>query len=232
MKYENALCFFDMISLKNENLSKKFQGENINISCLNDKNFNAKFYKCEIASLSFVLALICKMSKDEKFQELDEGYLSAECCFGEEEAKEVLEFLQKAEFLFVDESINFHKDSQNIKYFLNFLSKKFKLKILNENEEELHFENAEFSELKELDNYDGLVLFKTKLKDKNLHCSKQFLQLSKCQNKSKVKIIAKEFELEGTLFLDESLQGTIGFLDCENKGFSFAKICIKEINAN
>ncbi|HED5999786.1 TPA: hypothetical protein R5V66_001734, partial [Campylobacter coli] len=47
MSYERALCFVDMLSLKNKILCEKIQGENIYISCLEDKNLNAKFYKCE-----------------------------------------------------------------------------------------------------------------------------------------------------------------------------------------
>ncbi|EAI7593885.1 hypothetical protein CNU90_03475, partial [Campylobacter coli] len=110
MSYERALCFVDMLSLKNKILCEKIQGENIYISCLEDKNLNAKFYKCEIASLSYVLALLCKMSEMDNFQDLDEGYLSAESCLGEEEASEILDFLENAKYLIVDENINSYKD--------------------------------------------------------------------------------------------------------------------------
>lgn len=228
MSYEKALCFVDMLSLKNKNLCQKFKGENINISCLEDKALKAKFYKCEIASVSFVLALLCKMSEPNSFKDLDEGYLSAESCFGEEEADEILSFLEKAKYLIIDENFYFYKDSENIKYFLNFLSAKYKLKILDSKEKECDFKNAKLNPLKELDNYDGLVLFKAKLEDKNLHCSKQFLQIAKCKDKSKVEVLAKGFNLKTTLCLDEDLQGTIGFLNYENQGFDFAQIRIKE----
>lgn len=80
MIYDNALCFLDMPSLKNKNLCEKIGVNSINISCLEDKNLKAKFYKCEIASLSFVLALLCKLSDEGQFCDLDEGYLSAESC--------------------------------------------------------------------------------------------------------------------------------------------------------
>ena len=136
MSYERALCFVDILSLKNKILCEKIQGENIYISCLEDKNLNAKFYKCEIASLSYVLALLCKMSEMDNFQDLDEGYLSAESCLGEEEASEILDFLENAKYLIVDENINSYKDSEIIQYFLNFLSQKYKPKILDSNEKE------------------------------------------------------------------------------------------------
>lgn len=228
MNYEKALCFLDMLSLKNKSLCEKIQGKNINISCLEDKNLNAKFYKCEIASLSFVLALLCKMIDTKSFRDLDEGYLSAESCFGEEEASEILNFLDNAKYLIIDENIHFYKDSENIKYFLNFLSHKFKLKIIDSKEVECDFKNAKLSPLKELDNYDGLVLFRVNLNDKNLHCSRQFLQIAKCKDKSEVEIISKDFSLKTMLCLDENLQGTIAFLNYENKGFDFTQIRIKE----
>ncbi|HEB9432297.1 TPA: hypothetical protein RZK50_001477 [Campylobacter coli] len=228
MSYERALCFVDMLSLKNKILCEKIQGENIYISCLEDKNLNAKFYKCEIASLSYVLALLCKMSEMDNFQDLDEGYLSAESCFGEEEASEILDFLENAKYLIIDENINFYKDSENIKYFLNFLSEKYKLKILDSSEKECDFKNTKLSTLQELDSYDGLVLFRVNLKDDNLHCSKQFLQIAKCKDKSEVEVLAKDFSFKTTLCLDENLQGTIAFLNYDHQGFDFTPIRIKE----
>ncbi len=228
MIYSNALCFLDMPSLKNKNLCEKIGANSINISCLEDKNLKAKFYKCEIASLSFVLALLCKMSDENSFKDLDEGYLSAESCLSEEEANEILSFLEKAKFLIIDTNVHNYKDSENIKYFLNFLSMRFKLEILDSNEKKCDFKNATFHPLKELDNYDGLVLFKVNLQDKNLHCSKQFLQITKCKDKSEVEIISKDFSLKTILCLDENLQGTIGFLDYENTSFDFTPIRIKE----
>lgn len=228
MSYDNALCFLDMPSLKNKNLCEKIGANSINISCLEDKNLKVRFYKCEIASLSFVLALLCKLSDERQFYALDEGYLSAESCFGEEEANEVLDFLKEAKYLIIDENIHSYKDSENIKYFLHFLKLKYKLKILDSNETECDFKKATLKNLKELDNYDGLVLFRANLQDKNLHCSKQFLQIAKCKDKSEVEILAKDFSFITKLCLDENLQGTIAFLNHQNNGFDFTPICIKE----
>ncbi|EDO7754036.1 hypothetical protein ACVZZ8_000869 [Campylobacter coli] len=228
MIYDNALCFLDMPSLKNKNLCEKIGVNSINISCLEDKNLKAKFYKCEIASLSFVLALLCKLSDEGQFCDLDEGYLSAESCFGEEEAGEVLAFLKEVKYLIIDKNIHSYKDSENIKYFLNFLSVKYGLKILDSNEKECDFKKAKLNTLKELDNYDGLVLFRANLQDKNLHCSKQFLQIAKCKDQSEVEILAKDFSFKTKLCLDENLQGTIAFLNYDQQGFDFTPIRIKE----
>ncbi|MDO4673567.1 hypothetical protein [Campylobacter sp.] len=228
MRYQNALFLMDMPSLKNPSFCEKFSGENVLISCLEDKNLPAKFYKCEIASLSFVLALLCKMSDADAFGDLDEGYLSAESCLGEEEAAEILSFLQTAKYLVVDENLNATKDGENIKYFLNFLSQKFQLEILNSGGERCDFKNSKRAALKELDNYDGLVLFKVPLQDGYLHCSRQFLSLARCQDKSEVEVEAGGFKFRALLKLDEALQGTIALLDNEKLGFDFTQIRIKE----
>ncbi|ELO6354830.1 hypothetical protein QVK24_001224, partial [Campylobacter jejuni] len=131
-------------------------------------------------------------------------------------------------YLIIDKNIHFYKDSENIKYFLNFLSVKYGLKILDSDEEECDFKKAKLNTLKELDNYDGLVLFRANLQDKNLHCSKQFLQIAKCKDQSEVEILAKDFSFKTKLCLDENLQGTIAFLNYENNGFDFTPIRIKE----
>ncbi|MDX2331448.1 hypothetical protein [Campylobacter hepaticus] len=228
MIYDNALCFLDMPSLQNPNLCQKIGFNSINISCLEDKVLKSRFYKCEIASLSFVLALFCKLSDEKIFKDLDEGYLSAESCFGEEEACEILQFLKTAKYLIIDENIKFYKDNENIKYFLNFLSQKYQVKILDSKEKECDFQKAKLHPLKELDNHDGLILFKVNMEDSNLHCSKQFLQIAKCKNGSKVEVLAKNFSFKTTLCLDENLQGTIGFFNCDND-FAFTPIRIKEV---
>lgn len=228
MSYEKTLCFLDLPSLKNPNLCAKLKGENVNVSALFDKDLKAKFYKCEIASISFVLALLCKLSDENKFKDFDEGYLSAESCLGEEEALEILDFLKGAKTIIYDKNLEFYKDFESVKYFLNFLAQKFKLQILDSDEKEQDFSKVEFKALKELDNYDGLVLFRIKTGDEFLHCSKQFLQLAKCQNQAKVQIKAQSLNLQTQLFLDPNLQGTIAFFDFKEPCFDFVKIQVKE----
>lgn len=226
---DNAFCFVNMLSLNNAILCEKLQkSSNINISCLQDKALNAKFYKCEIASISYVLALLCKMLDGQKFKDLDEGFLSAESCISEEEALEILDFLKSAKVLIFDKNLKFYKDFENIKYFMYILSKEFNLRILDSCEKEYDFSKSKLGVLKELDNYDGLVVFKSKLNDNFLHCSKQFLQLAKFKHLDEVNIQGKNLNLNTKLYLDENLSGTIGFLNDENEGLDFVKICIKE----
>lgn len=225
-----ALCLLDMISMKNPILCEKLnKGKNINISCLQDKQLQTQFYKCEIASASFVLALLAKLALGG-FDELDEGYLSAESCLGEEEALEIIEFLKEADCIVFDENLKRHKDFKNIKFFLHCLANNFKLELIlsDESEEELEV-MADFKTLKELDNYDSFVVFKAK-GVKNLLVSRQFLHFSKLQDNDELIILP--LNIQSRIKLDERLQGTIAFLDFENEGFDFVKVELKKIYKN
>ena len=222
---ENALCLLDMPSLRASALCEKLaNSKNVNISCLEDINLNAKAYKCEIGASSFVLALLAKLAKSGEFGDLDEGYLSAECCLGEEEANEILEFLPKASFLIFDKSLLLHKDFDNIAFFMGILCEKFALKLACSDERVGEINTSKMSELKELENFDGLVLCRGG--DEILRCSKQFLQIAKAQNGDEVQIKNANFTLKTKIALDERLQGTIGFLDFKAQGFDFVKISV------
>lgn len=227
----NALCFVDLLSLKNPSLCAKLsQSKNYNISCIEDKNLKANFYKCEIASVSFVLALLCKMSIENEFNELDEGYLSAESCFGEEEALEILDFLKEAKCIIFDENLYQHKDFENIKYFLEKLCCKFNLLLIcsNENEENLQVQNS-FTELLELDNFDGTIIMQTPLKDKELHCSSSFALIAKVKDQDTIAIRLNQQEITTTIKIDQELKGTVALLDYESTTFAFSKAQIKVI---
>lgn len=226
---ENALCLLDLPSLRHKILCEKLkQSENINISCLEDSKLNATSYKCEIGSISFVLGLLAKFAESEKFSDLDEGFLSAESCLGEEEAFEILDFLaKKAKFLIFDENLLRHKDFANIAFLMGFLCEKFGLNLACSDENIKELQSGEFSELKELDNFDGLVL--CPLKSDVLLCSKQFLQIAKVKDNDKITVTSKDFSLKTSIKLDESLQGTVGFLDFKPRGYDFVQVSIKKI---
>ena len=226
-KGKNALCLLDMPSLRANALCAKLDGsKNVNISCLEDAKFNAKPYKCEIGSAPFVLALLAKLADEDKFSALDEGFLSAESCLGEEEAREILEFLTGAEFLIFDKALLSHKDFSNIAYFMGFLCEKFALKLACSDESVSEINASALSELQELENFDGLVLCRSN--ESNLRCSKQFLQLAKVQNGDEVQVKSAIFTQKAKIQLDENLQGTVGFLNFALKGYDFVKISLKK----
>ncbi|MBX1176736.1 hypothetical protein [Campylobacter lari] len=226
----NALCFVDLLSLKNPSLRVKLdKSKNYNISCIEDKNLKASFCKCEIASVPFVLALLCKMSMDE-FDDLDEGYLSAESCFGEEEALEVVDFLQTAKYIIFDENLKKHKDYENIKYFLTKLCEKFQLILVcsDEKEDSLNVPK-EFSELLELDNFDGTIIMQAPLQNANLHCSLAFSLIAKIKNEDKIQLKLHGKNYETIVEVDPNLKGTVALYDYKCDEFAFVKAQIKVI---
>ena len=111
--------------------------------------------------MSFVLALLCKLHKALEVETLDEGYLSAESCFGEERGFQECLRILKIMILDFIEGLKKHKEyAKNVKY-LNFLTKKLILELLDSEGVKWDFSEELFlSDLKELDNYDGLVFFK------------------------------------------------------------------------
>lgn len=221
----NALCLLDMPSIRASALCEKLaHSNNVNISCAQDENLNAKAYKCEIGASSFVLALLVKLACGDEFEDLDEGYLSAESCLGEEEGKEILDFLPKASFLIFDKSLLLHKDFDNIAFFMGVLCDKFKLKLAISDESVEEINTSKLSDLQELDNFDGLVLCRGG--DEFLRCSKQFLQLAKVQNGDEVSIKSANFTTRAKIQCDERLQGTVGFLNFVAQGFDFVKVSI------
>lgn len=225
----NAFCLVDLLSLNNPILCDKLKkSKNINISCIEDKELNATFYKCEIASISFVLALLCKLAMKEEFKELDEGYLSAESCFGEEEALEVLDFLKQADCIIFDENLKKHKDYENIKYFLKKLSELFELYLINskEIEEELTIQEN-FNELLELENYDGLVVFNTASCSDILRCSTQFAFIAKVKDNEAIVLKIQNQEFHTVIKIDKELKGTVALFNCQNLDFIFSKVQVE-----
>jgi len=243
------LSFLDLPSIRCKKLCEWLNlNESLNISFLKDENFLGSFYKCEIASTPFVLAILAKMLDEKSFYELDEGYLSAESCFGEEEAFEVLEFLKNADLIIFDANLKRHKDYENIAFFLNFLSKSLKLKTLCSNDlkdlekddfkdekklfaKSFNFdESFKFTKLKELDNYDGAVIFNLDLKDDFIHCKKAFAMILKAKFNEKLNLKAGDKGFESELLMDESLNTNLGFLNFKafglEKNYDFLKLSL------
>ena len=218
------------LSFQSPFLFDKFANSQIlTISPLEDEKLaNSKFIKCEIGAQSYVLAMLCaKFEKSEFFENLDIGFLSGESNVGEEEIDEIYEFINSCNIAIVDENlINFHKDRENIAIFLGILQNKFDLKIINLNNEEFDFKFGALSELKELDEYNGTVIFKHKQDDKFVG-GKYFSMVAKIQNDDKVIIKTKNLNLEKTFILDENLKGTVAFLGIDevlDYNFELARI--------
>lgn len=218
------------LSFESKNLLQKYSKDEIlTISPLVDEGLeNSEFIKCEIGSISYVLALLAqKVCNDEYFLSLDTGFLSGESNVGEEEIEEICEFLQDCELVILDKNIiKTHQDYKNNEGFLAILQEKFGFDIIDLDGNFIKCEICDFSNLKELENYDGSVVFKH-LNDLNFIGGKYFCMVAKIKDGDEVQITLKNQSVKRKFILDEKLKGTIAFLGLEgfdDYNFEVAKI--------
>lgn len=201
-----VLNLIPMLSFQSPKLFTKFKDKEIlTISPIKDPNLK-DFIKCEIGSLSYVLAMIVA-ELEPKIYEFDIGELSGESSVGEEEIPEILEFIESLDYILVDDNaLNFHFDKTSVLAFLNLIALKSGAKILGLNGE-INLENAKFSELKELPNFDGAVVLKHDLDDKFVG-GPYFMASSKLKDGDMVEIsgVRRVFKL------DRDIKGTVALL--------------------
>ena len=180
-----------------------------------EKLQNNIFVKCEISSEAYVLMMIAsEICKDLENEDI--GFLSGESSVGEEEIEEIIEFLKDADLIIADENmLNFHKDKDNIKALLNLIASNFNLKIIDSAGNKLDFNSANLGELKELDNFDGAVVYKH-TKDDEFKGGNYFKIVAKVKEGELVTIKSKNLNTTKTFKFDKNLKGTIAFLGLKN----------------
>ncbi|EOI4171154.1 hypothetical protein ACMTRE_001902, partial [Campylobacter jejuni] len=97
-----------------------------------------------------------------------------------------------------------------------------------ENEENLLIQNS-FSELLELDNFDGTIIMQAPLRDKNLHCSSSFVLIAKVKDEDKINLKINTQEFTTIVKINHDLKGTVALFDYESAGFAFSKAQVKVI---
>lgn len=201
-----VLNLIPMLSFQSPELFSKFKDDKIlTISPLKDPNLD-DFIKCEIGSLSYVLAMIAAEISPEIY-DFDTGELSGESSVGEEEIPEILEFIKTLDYILVDENaLNFHFDKTSVLAFLNLIACKSGAKVLGVNGE-INLDSSEFTELKELPNFDGAVVLKHNLDDKFVG-GLYFMASSKLKDGDVVDI----FGVRRVFKLDRDLKGTVALL--------------------
>ena len=123
-----SLSIANLLSLSDKNLAKKIKEHEFKyISCIEDSELGGEnLIRCEIGSISYVLALLCKyanLSCDEFFSELDDGLISGECNVGEEEFEELGEWIKDVKNIVIDDSFFTHPDKDAIFWLLEILGK-------------------------------------------------------------------------------------------------------------
>lgn len=205
------------LSFQNPDLAAKFHSASfLTLSPMEDEKLqNNIFVKCEISSEAYVLMMIAsEICKDLENEDI--GFLSGESSVGEEEIEEIVDFLKDANFIIADENmLNFNKDKDNIKALLNLIASNFNLKIIDSAGNKLDFNSANLGELKELDNFDGAVVYKH-TKDDEFKGGNYFKIVSKVKDGELVTIKSKNLNITKTFKFDKNLKGTIAFLGVKN----------------
>ncbi|PID48003.1 MAG: hypothetical protein CR967_02075 [Proteobacteria bacterium] len=202
------------------------------ISPISDNFENLEFFsKYEVGSEDGVLALLlnfCHVKSDKKLEQflenLDVGYISAECSIGEEEMRELALKIDKQKIpLYICGDLDFHERAENIAKLLSMCEYYCDFDIVYEklskdlNEQNLHIAD----EVEELESYDGAVVHFVDGNEK-LFGSLQFALANKIKNNDKVLVKTKDGELARTFIVDDELKGTISFLEDENHKNAYA----------
>ena len=226
------LSLASILTLQAPNLAKIYANDEIlTISANDDELENSEFIKCEIGAQGYVLAMICaKFSKDEYFSNLDIGFLSGESNVGEEEIDEIYEFLNGCEVVIIDENLlNSHNEAKNLESFLAILQDKFKFEIINLKNEKITPNLNKLSELKELEIYDGAVVFKHDKDDKFVG-GNYFCMVAKISSGYEVVIKTKNLEVKKIFELDPNLKGTIARLGLDKfNGYNYEVAKISKV---
>lgn len=200
------------------------------ISCFYDEILGKdNLIKCEIGSISYVLALICKNFgvKNEYFNELDDGFLSGECSVGEEEFDELSKWLKDAQNVIIDSSFFTHKDAKMLFEFLEILN----LNVIVCDSDIKNYEtNSVLSELKELDNFDGSVIYQEISATPYIKGGANFATASKIKDGDLVEISDGDFKLSANFMLDLSQNSTIAFVGVSKiNGYNFRRVIVRKI---
>ena len=225
-----------LLSLQAPTLAASLKdAEILSVSPLQDPHLPGELIKCEIGAQSFVLGLICANFCDEPyFADLDLEYLSGESSVGEEEIEQIAEFLQSGcDALLIDDAlIKTHPDAENIRAFISIIAAKFGIKILSLRGERADLGaqgRANLSPLKELENFDGAVVFKHDADDR-LIGGRYFSMVVKIKGGDRVRIKTPHLNLEKEFILDEELKGTIALLGSGGQGFGGYNFELAEIS--
>lgn len=226
-----SLSIANLLSLSDKNLAKKIKEHEFKyISCFEDNELGSKnLIRCEIGSISYVLALLCKYAnlvQSEFFDELDDGLISGECNVGEEEFEELGEWIKDVKNVIIDDSLFTHPDKEAIFWLLEILGKNV---VLAGGEVKEFASVKEVSELRELENFDGAVVYLNKNASDEIVGGVQFGIVAKAKDGETLNLKAKDFSVRAKFRLDPALKGTVAVLGAkEFDGYTFKQVVVSK----
>lgn len=245
MKNDLIVVVGSMLSLDDKKLFENIKDSRVALlSVLEDLPLMEKvefFSRYEAGSEEGVVAILAKeLLKDieiplgdkQYFDELDEGYISAETNIGEEEVEELHAMIQEATapIIIFGKDIFLNSRIKNISKFINLISKYSGIEVkclgtLKQTDDSL------LEEVEELDSFDGTVIFEYNSNEDNnlLVGSPQFGVAAKVQDGQMVVVENQNREFK----LDKKLKGTIALMANEvnenSYRFKVVKITKREV---
>ena len=226
-----SLSIANLLSLSDKNLAKKIKEHEFKyISCFEDNELGSKnLIRCEIGSISYVLALLCKYAnlvQNEFFDELDDGLISGECNVGEEEFEELGEWIKDVKNVIIDDSLFTHPDKDAIFWLLEILGKNV---VLAGGCRKEFNDYHKIDELKELENFDGAVVYLNKNASDEIVGGVQFGIVAKAKDGEILNLKAKDFSVSAKFRLDPALKGTVAVLGVkEFDGYAFKQVVVSK----
>lgn len=209
------------------------------VAPMEDLNFN-KFIKYEAGTEEGVLALFSKAlhelvgsEKPHIFEALDEGYISAECNVGEEEAESFVKWSKGKESVWVfGAEWETHPKAKLLAAWLAFISKTIPVNFIIVGVE-AQMAASKVSPIPEtnieLEGFDGTVMYACLAlkedEEKAIFASPQFAIAAKAKDGDKVRIQTAWGEYLRRLDVDKNMKGTIALLPFANlpSGYRYAK---------
>ena len=254
LKADFLLIMGFMPSREEGMLAKLIGNDNIvYLSVIEDKemtNVSKIQSRYEAGSEEGVLAILAKelfsrRDIDEKtanfFENLDDGYISAESNVGEEELEEINKIYKKAKnpLLMLGHDFYNHPRKENIAGIINLFVKYGNFKVFIQDtdiEIEKNSINIELEDVTELNSFDGSVVYVCPAKDTDeqdlLIGSPQFMTAAKIKDGDDLFVFTENTEYKRRFVLDNELKGTVALLPSANGDESYyykiAKIIKRE----
>ncbi len=174
------------------------------------------------------------------FENLDDGYISAECNVGEEELEEINELYKKSKNPLMVLGYDFynHPRKKNIAKIIDLFVEygNFKIYIENFDTKIKTDNNYTLEDVAELDSFDGSVVYAYPTSNQDdqelLIGSPQFKMAAKIKDKDDIYVITENSEYQRKFILDRELKGTVALLPSavgdESYFYKIAKIIKRE----
>ncbi|WP_263832306.1 hypothetical protein [Sulfurospirillum oryzae] len=211
---------------------------------------SAFFSRYEVGAEEGVLALLAKSfllhvklpeAIKNYFEELDEGYISAESNLGEEEIEEIEALYEEATnvLLVLGDDVIRHSRAANIAHLAGLIAKhgKAKLLVVGSTPEMMVASKQErvLEEIADLKSYDGVVVYQcpmiSKEEENFLIGSAQFQMAAKVQNGDKITVAINQEVYPRTFVRDDSLKGVIALMPCAKADSSYPYHVVKIVKA-